>query len=261
LQSVFLNLFINARDAMPDGGQLRVATRDVVLDQSDCDASPFYLEPGTYIEALVSDTGTGMDEKTLAKIFEPFFTTKGEGQGTGLGLATAYAAIKNHNGEIHAESQPGTGTSFIIHLPESAAEALPPSEYAMLEHGTGTILLVDDDEVLRTTGRMMLEELGYNVLLARDGSEALAQFEMHHKLIDLTILDMIMPQMSGRDVFRAIRSISPRAKVVLASGFSDRQAVQDLEQEGLYGFLQKPYRIAQLSGIISEAIQKTKGEI
>ncbi len=254
LQSAFLNLFINARDAMPGGGTLRVATRDILLDESACAESPFDLDPGPYVEVLVADTGTGMEESVRAKIFEPFFTTKAEGKGTGLGLALVFGAIKDHRGEVRVESAPGVGTKFNLRLPRVEMSAAPP-ETEKIEHGAGTILLVDDDEVLRTTGRLMLEELGYSILTACDGIEAVERFRTHRSEIDLVLLDMVMPRMNGRETFYAIRSIDPGARIILASGFGDRKNVRDLHNEGLLGFLQKPYRLRELSAAVQKALK------
>jgi PAS domain S-box-containing protein len=258
LQNVFLNLLINARDAMPEGGALRVATREVMLGAPACAESPFDLTPGPHIEIMVVDTGFGMDDATRNRIFEPFFTTKEEGRGTGLGLASAYGVVKNHGGEIRVESLPGVGASFTLRLPCTAAPAVPAPETIRVARGSGTILLVDDDEVLRTTGRLMLEELGYRALTARDGAEAVDLFNARAGEIDLVILDMVMPRMNGRDAFRAIREIDATARILIASGFSDRRTIRDLEAEGLLGFVQKPYRLPELNAVISRVLPDIK---
>lgn len=256
LQNVFLNLLINGRDAMPDGGLLRVATREVVLDQPACEESPFDLLPGPYIEILVADAGSGMEEDVRSKIFEPFFTTKEEGRGTGLGLALAYSSVKHHGGEIRVESAPGKGTTFTLRLPSTPAPAEGEGEDGPVRRGTGTLLLVDDDEVLRKTGRLMLEKLGYRVMVACDGAEAVERFLARKTEIDLVILDMVMPRMNGKETFQAIRRVAPTARILLASGFSERQAILDLEADGLMGFVRKPYRLSELSMAVSRALSE-----
>jgi PAS domain S-box-containing protein len=254
LQNVLLNLFINARDAMPAGGTLRIETRNIRLDDDACEASAFPLEPGPHLEVVVADTGHGMDQATRAKVFEPFFTTKEEGKGTGLGLSSAFGVVTAHRGEIRVESEPGTGTRFTMRLPCADSTVRPAAQTETeLPRGSGTVLLVEDDEVMRTTARLMLEELGYDVISARDGQEAVERYREDPAAIDAVLLDMVMPRMSGRDTFLAIRAIDPQARVLLASGFSDQSTIQDLRAEGLLGFVEKPYRLAALGRALRQA--------
>ncbi len=256
LQNLFLNMFINSRDAMENNGTLRVATSNIYLDAQAVAESGFGLEAGQFIEIIISDTGCGIRHDILQKIFEPFFTTKDEGKGTGLGLASAYGAIKDHNGDIRVESQEGVGTTFLIRIPCTDFNNSFSNETDIKSHmlGAGNILLVDDDEILRTTGTLLLREIGYNVLTAADGREGVEVFEKHKDEIDVVLLDMVMPDMNGQDAFYAMRKIAPDAKILLASGFSAKGSVHELEKDGLLGFVSKPYKIAELSKLLKDIL-------
>jgi CheY-like chemotaxis protein len=203
----------------------------------------------------VTDTGSGMDAETRKRIFDPFFTTKDIGRGTGLGLASAYGIINAHGGYIEADSEKGQGTTFRIYLPVSEKQVYELTEsVAEVERGKGRILLVDDEEMVLTVGAQMLAKMGYDVLAAASSREALAVYGDANQTIDLVILDLIMPDMSGGDVYDALKQINPRIKVLLSSGYSiDGQAMEILER-GCNGFIQKPYNMEVLSRKIHEIL-------
>jgi len=255
LENAFLNLGINARDAMPEGGQLRFATSNVILDEDFCSRVSFDVEPGPYLEISVSDTGKGIRKEMQARIFEPFFTTKEVGKGTGLGLAAVYGTVKEHRGLINVYSEPGEGSVFKLYFPvdESAVvamEAIPQSTI----HGTGCILVVDDEPLIRTTARQLLGSLGYDVLLAEDGAEGVELYRRAQGTIDLILLDMVMPKMGGRDAFFKLRKINPEAKVLISSGFSHHASISELLQNGALGIISKPYRRLELGQAVSKAL-------
>ncbi len=219
---VIMNLAINARDAMPDGGTLTIETANVELDKAYCAIDP-ELSPGAYVLLAVSDTGQGMDKETLSHIFEPFFTTKEKGKGTGLGLATVYGIVKQHNGRITCYSEIEHGTTFEIYLPAIQADKAPETqtEAGPIQRGTETILLVDDEETIRNLGTRLLNKFGYKVVTANDGKEALEIYQRECNSISLIILDLIMPVMDGKKCLAEILRVNPNAKVVLASGHSE----------------------------------------
>lgn len=252
IQNAIINLGLNARDAMPGGGTLVFATSNVTYSAADCAQSAFDLQPGAYVELEVSDDGMGMTEAVVQRAFEPFFTTKEVGAGTGLGLSAVYGAVVEHRGAIHVFSRPEHGTTFRIFLPlESRAEASPVAEEAVAR-GRGTILVVDDEAMVRETAAAMLRSLGYDVITATDGREALAAYE-RSPAVDLVLLDMVMPQMSGREVHRALLERDGRARVLFTSGFT-REPHLDLEIEGVRGFLEKPYRLGELAAAVAAAL-------
>ncbi len=257
MEQVLMNLFVNASQAMPEGGHIYLSSENVILDSSypRLRSNP----PGRYVKISVTDTGEGMDQATLGRIFEPFFTTKAMGKGTGLGLATVYGIVKGHGGIINAYSEKGHGTTFNIYLPAvdepgDGLEKQVPEQ--RIEKGTGTILLVDDQEEVRITGKEMLEELGYEVLLAKDGGEAIRIYKEKMEEISLVILDLIMPEMSGKETFFALKGLNPQIKVLLSSGYSEESHASEIIQQGAKGFLQKPFGLVALSHRLKEALQK-----
>ena len=243
---VLVNLFVNAWQAMPGGGALAVATANTELDADKANA--FGVAPGRYVRLNVTDTGSGMDAATLKRIFDPFFTTKTGGRGSGLGLASVYGIVSNHHGAIDVSSEIGNGTTFTIYLPATAKVPLRhqrPTLQALKGHET--ILLVDDEDEILKVGRLMLLKLGYRVLLAAGGREALDVYRRKQSEIDLVILDMIMPGMSGSDTFDQLRTMNPDVKVLLASGYSLNQRASLILARGCDGFLQKPFDLPVLS--------------
>ena len=254
IEQVLLNLCINAWQAMPDGGNIYVETKNVVLDESF--AQPFGAAPGRYVRISVADTGTGIDPSIQHKIFEPFFTTKEIGRGTGLGLASTYGIIKNHDGIIDFISQPNEGTTFYVYLPATDAAVEDEQALAMeATKGSGTILLVDDEEIIIDVNKAMLETLGYTVIPAIGGKEAVRIYESAGERIDMVILDMIMPDLSGGEVFDRLKSIDPSVKVLLSSGYSLTDQAETILERGCLGFIQKPFNIEQLSLKIMEVLE------
>lgn len=254
IEQVLLNLFVNAWQAMPGGGNLYVETENINLQSHDYD-KPYAIDSGRYVRVTVSDTGIGMDKDTQERIFEPFFTTKAFGRGTGLGLASAYGIIKNHNGIINVYSEKGHGTTFKIYLPASdkqvIAEKLRPAE---VQGGSETILLVDDEEMVADIGKDLLEKLGYTVLVASGGTEAIKLYRRHRDQVGLVILDMIMPDMSGGETFSRLRAIKPNAKILLSSGYSLDGRASAIMQQGCNGFIQKPFNLKKISHKIREIL-------
>jgi len=257
MHQVLLNIFVNAWQAMPGGGDLYLQTGNLDIDESF--ALSKEIAPGRYIKIGISDTGLGMDETIQARIFDPFFTTKAKGRGTGLGLASAYGIIKNHSGSIDVCSEVGQGTTFTIYLPASEkeveTEALPVVEWTM---GEESILLVDDEPMVLEVGTMMMEKLGYTVLTADAGQTAMEIMKSRQAEIDLVILDMIMPETGGGETFDGIKQIAPDSKVLLSSGYSlDGEALKILKR-GCDGFIQKPFSLHNLSKKIREILGKEK---
>jgi len=254
IEQTLWNLFINAADAMPAGGELFVRTEQV--SHKDFGSHLFKVLSGNYIRLIISDTGVGMDTKTRTMIFEPFFTTKPIGKGTGLGLASVYGIIKAHGGYIDVESEEGQGTAFYIYLPVceetvTQDEAMP----AEVVQGNETILLVEDEELVLDISQEILKALGYRVLIARDGKEALQVYQSAQQPIDMVILDMIMPGMGGGETFDHLRKIDPGLKVLLSSGYSLDGQAKEILQRGCNGFIQKPFDIKQLSNKIREILE------
>ena len=246
IEQVLMNLFVNAADAMPQGGDIFLKT--INIPYGDIRGKLYNPKPGDYVLLTVTDTGMGMDPKTLDRIFEPFFTTKELGRGTGLGLASVYGIIKGHGGYVDVESEEGRGTTFKIYLPASNREIQKTIEVPdHIIKGTGTILLVDDEEMVLEVGERFLKVMGYQVLTAREGREAIEVYQKHRDTIDLVLLDIIMPNMKGGEVFDRLKEINPEVKVLLSSGYSiDDEASQILERGGS-GFIQKPFDMNQLS--------------
>jgi two-component system cell cycle sensor histidine kinase/response regulator CckA len=245
IEQVLLNIYINAWQAMPEGGELYLRTENIVLDGKR--GKSFHITPGKYVKISIRDTGRGMDEATMLRIFEPFFTTKEIGTGTGLGLASAFGIIKSHNGYIDVQSQPGQGATFILYLPATDEKVQELEKKAVaLVPGTETILLVDDEKAILEACTIMLEKLGYRVMVARGGQEALDLYRIHQKQIDLVILDIIMPDMSGGEVFDRLLQQNPEVKVLLSSGYSIEDQAADIMGRGCDGFIQKPFQMEQL---------------
>jgi PAS domain S-box-containing protein len=253
LEQVMLNLLVNAWQAMSRQGDMILVSQAVTLSEAFCES--YKRRPGRYVHLSLTDTGKGMDEATLGRIFEPFFTTKDVGQGTGLGLATVYAIIKNHRGIIRVDSQPGQGTTFHIFLPVSAKAAIAESsrDDAILR-GSGTVLLVDDEDGIRMVAGRILQQLGYQVLSAESGLRALEIYRREGGRIDLVILDMLMPGKGGAETFQELKGLDPGVRVLLSSGYSLDGEAQRVMVAGARGFIQKPYRLAVLSNKVAEIL-------
>lgn len=258
IEQVLMNLCINARDAMPKGGRITIETHNAHFSEEDCRRA-VGLQPGRFAELRVSDTGTGMDAATRERIFEPFFTTKGTGKGTGLGLATVYGIVKQHNGFIQVESEPGQGSTFRIFVPENETAApgelrAPVSDELQVRGGTETILLADDHDGVCEMAQSVLKAKGYEVLVAHDGQEAVEIFTTHRDRISLVLLDVIMPRRSGPEVFAAIKALNPSISVVFATGYSNEIAtLADMVERGV-AVLRKPYSPSVLCRRVREVL-------
>ena len=254
INQVLLNLYVNAWQAMPEGGDLLIQTKNITLDENY--VKPSKLKPGRYVRISVTDTGVGMDESTRQRIFDPFFTTREMGRGTGLGLASVYGIIKNHDGIINVDSEEGEGTTFNIYLPATEKETIQkehlPEEVLK---GAETVLLVDDEDMIIDACEQLLEEMGYKVLIAKGGKDAIKVYKKNMDEIDMVILDMIMPDMGGGETYDKLKEINPKIKVLLASGYSiDGQASEILDR-GCNGFIQKPFQMENLSRKIKEVLE------
>ncbi len=255
IDQVLLNIFINAWQAMPQGGDIYLESRNVELN--DADVHPYDVRPGRYVKASITDTGTGMDALTQKRLFEPFFTTKRPGKGTGLGLASAYGIIRNHGGFIAVFSEPGKGSTFNIYLPVSDKKIGSKEnshKQEMLSTGSENILLVDDELSNVAPTKELLEQLGYRIMAVGSGQEAITIYTEKWRNIDLVILDMIMPGISGGKTFDALLEINPAVKVILSSGYSVDGEAQHILNRGCKGFIQKPFRILALSKKIRETL-------
>jgi two-component system cell cycle sensor histidine kinase/response regulator CckA len=258
LQQVLMNLALNARDAMPEGGTLSIETRNVHLDR-EYSKSHYGLKPGEYVLLSVADTGTGMDRKTVEHIFDPFFTTKEAGEGTGLGLSIVYGIIRNHGGNVFCYSEPGEGTVFKIYLPsiETNRQEGKIRQADDLAGGAETILLVDDEESVRMLGEKILTKFGYQVLSASNGREGLEVFARAKDRISLVILDLIMPEMSGRECLAEILKLDPSMRVIIASGYSANGQIDASLEEGAAASIRKPYDARQLLRMVRRVIDET----
>ena len=254
IHQVLLNIFVNAWQAMPAGGEIFISTANTVLDETT--VKPHGVSPGRYVKITITDSGIGMTPATMKKIFDPFFTTKERQRGTGLGLASTYGIVKNHAGIIDVASQLGEGSTFTIYLPAVDKDvAEDPVAQNRLQGGSETILFVDDEAMILDVGRNMLETLGYQVLEARSGAEAVDTYRQKAG-IDLVVLDMIMPDMGGAETFAQLKRIDPDVCVLLSSGYSvDGQANEILDQ-GCNGFIQKPFSIQELSRKIRDILNQ-----
>jgi PAS domain S-box-containing protein len=251
IEQVLLNIYINAWQAMPEGGELYLRTENVVLDGRS--VGSFHTIPGKYVKIAVRDTGRGMDEATMQRIFEPFFTTKEIGTGTGLGLASAFGIIKNHNGYIDVKSRPGQGAVFNIFLPATEEEVpIADKRTVELTPGNETILLVDDEQAILDACAFMLDKLGYRVIVARGGHEAVQVYREKGAQIDLVILDIIMPDLGGGEVFDRLLKIDPEVRVLLSSGYSIEDQAAEIMARGCDGFIQKPFQLEELHRHIRE---------
>jgi two-component system cell cycle sensor histidine kinase/response regulator CckA len=259
IEQVLMNLAVNARDAMPQGGKLTIETSNVEVD-AEYAASHLALQPGSYVQLAVTDNGCGMSEQTRARIFEPFFTTKEKGKGTGLGLSTVYGIVTQSGGNVWVYSEPGHGTTFTIYLPRglSAVATTPgvarPAEPRVMARGSEIILAVEDEEALRGIVRRILEGAGYTVLTAATGEEALAVAEAHAGAIDLLLADVVMPRMSGKALAQSLVALRPQLKVLYMSGYTNDAIVHRGVLEADTNFLGKPFTTAELTRKVREVL-------
>jgi len=247
IEQIVMNLCINARDAMAGGGQLTISTEPAEVKPNAEEYRPYY-KPGRYIMLTVADTGTGMDTATLEHIFEPFFTTKEPGKGTGLGLATVYGIVKQHNGIIDVESEPGRGTRFRVYLPvgTGAVAAREKRHVSDVRGGTETILIAEDNDDLREAAREMIEALGYRVLLARDGEEAVCVFTENSTKVDMVLLDVVMPRMNGTEALAAMTALRPGLRAIFTTGYANEADSLAATRRAGVAILQKPYGTVML---------------
>lgn len=258
IHQVMIHMIFNARDAMPDGGRLAIRIANVELTARDLDKHPG-LEPGRYVELTMSDTGTGMAREVQSRLFEPFFTTKDFGKGSGLNMAAVYGIVQQSRGAISVQSTPGAGTTFTILLPQASNKEFPAGEVraktAGVEHGTETILLVEDEASLRTLTRQFLQSLGYEVLAAANGEEALRTAAQYHGRIDLLLTDVVMPGMSGRDIARQLVPLRASLKVLFISGYVDDALAGEGVTHPEESFLEKPFSFEDLAQAIREVLK------
>jgi two-component system cell cycle sensor histidine kinase/response regulator CckA len=255
IEQVLWNLYVNAADAMIGGGDLFIETR--TLTHAEMKSKPYKVKPGTFVLITVRDTGSGMDKKTMERIFEPFFTTKGLARGTGLGLASVYGMVKAHGGYIDVDSRKGKGTTFSIYLPATQQEVSErPTTSGRLERGQEILLLVDDEAMVLEVSQELLEMLGYTVIPARGGQEAIELYRAHRDEIDMVIIDLIMPDMGGGETYDQLREINPRVKVLLSSGYSIDGQASEILKRGCDGFIQKPFKARELSQMIRDILNK-----
>ena len=254
IDQVLFNLYVNARQAMENRKEIHIKTNNVTLGEAVTRAHG--IDPGDFVKISVRDTGTGMDEEVQEHIFEPFFTTRKMGRGTGLGLASAFGIIKNHDGIISAHSEVNEGTTIVIYLPacEKAYQEDTQFEPETVLYGTETIMVVDDEAYVLKSVKNMLEDLGYSVITASDGMEAVEQYDQHAGDIDLVVMDMIMPKMGGIEAFDTIRVKNPHLKAIFCSGYSMNSFAQEFLERGSAGFIQKPFKMLRMSQMIRDIL-------
>jgi nitrogen-specific signal transduction histidine kinase/ActR/RegA family two-component response regulator len=260
LEQVLLNVCLNSRDALPDGGQIKIETKGVEISADE--GKLLGMEAGSYNQLTVSDDGLGMDPHVLRRAFEPFFTTKPAGEGSGLGLSLVYSTVKSHGGEVKIQSTPGEGTDVVVYFPVSTSRpsegvrAVDTGERPVVGKGE-RILLVDDERHLRDMAKRLLEGLGYEVVLAESGEEAEAYYRDHHRSVDLVILDVVLVGLSSTETLRRLKEIHQGVKVLVSSGHSREGEPKHLLRRGVCGFIQKPYGIEEVSQAIQKALTTT----
>jgi len=263
VDQVLMNLCINARDAMPEGGRLIIETSEAVFDEKYCTAET-RARPGHYTMLAVTDTGTGMDAATLDRIFEPFFTTKELGKGTGLGLATVYGIVSQHGGFLHVYSEVNVGTTFRVYLPVTPARETTPvnvEDSRPVRGGHETILIAEDHEGLRELARETLANLGYAIVLACDGEEAIRVFHANRDRIDLLILDVVLPKVNGPEAYNRICADKKDVPVIFATGYSPEMTLLDHAQEKGLTILQKPYVPRDLARRVRENLDRLPAKV
>jgi PAS domain S-box-containing protein len=266
LQNALLNIGLNGRDAMPEGGELVFSTSNVVFTESECSESPFEIGPGSYCAIAISDNGTGMDSITAQRIFEPFFTTKEQGKGIGMGLSAVYGTVKSHKGAIATETDPNRGTVFTLSLPlaeqieKSDERTLPDADTITppLPRGSGTIMLVDDENLVAHAARLALEHAGFTVHTFTSPADSIGFYREHFTDIDLVILDLIMPEIGGGELLRVLHGINPTIHALICSGYNQQQDLQNLESIGMRGFVSKPFTSVEISDSAASIIAKRR---
>jgi two-component system cell cycle sensor histidine kinase/response regulator CckA len=254
MHQIITNLFTNAVEAMPSGGRITIRTQNASLGRSGL-AKDHHLDPGPYVHLTVSDTGRGIPEEALAKVVEPFYSTKGVGHG--LGLSAVYGIARNHHGTVTIESEPGQGTTVHIYIPASPApQPAEPHVPGPVVKGRETILVVDDEAIIRDLLQRLLDELGYRVILACDGEQALDIFRRRADSIDCVLLDMVLPTMDGAEVYAAMRELRPDVRVILCTGYALKDPIDDMLRQGVAGVLRKPFQVEELSGALRSVLDR-----
>jgi PAS domain S-box-containing protein len=262
MEQMLLNLYVNAWQAMPGGGEIYLKTENIMIDK---DYNKTYrIESGRYAKISITDTGMGMDEATQQKVFDPFFTTKEMGRGTGLGLASVYGIIKHHGGFINVYSEKGEGSTFNIYLPASTAKIRDQEatiSKKQILRGDETVLFVDDENMIIDVGKQLLKMMGYKILTAKNGKEAIDIYKKNMDKIDMVILDMIMPDIGGSEVYDRLKEINPEIKVLLSSGYSINGQATKILNRGCNGFIQKPFNITKLSNKLRKILDRRETNI
>ncbi|MGL5922831.1 response regulator [Chroococcidiopsis sp.] len=254
LHQVFMNLCVNARDAMPNGGTLRLAAENKLVDEACTRMNP-EASPGSYVAIAISDTGTGIPSELLERIFDPFFTTKEVGKGTGLGLSTALGIVKNHGGFVKVYSEVGRGSQFKVYLPAiEDAETQPAAELALLTGNNQLILIVEDEPLIQQVTQASLEEYNYRTLIAKDGIEAIALYAERKYEIDLVLMDVMMPLMDGLTATRTLQKLNPKIKAIVTSGLASNNLMAEITEIGVKAFLPKPYTTKELLDAIHQVL-------
>jgi CheY-like chemotaxis protein len=262
MHQVLLNLCVNARDAMPNGGTLTIATH---LQQSDVVRKKFpNVAARQYVALIVRDAGVGMDEKTRSRIFEPFFTTKERGKGTGLGLSVVFGIMESHKGYIAVDSEPGKGTTFYLYFPVPESQDIEQANAETQKEipgGDETILVVEDEEAIRELLKTFLQLAGYTVLIAVDGREAIEVYDKHWEDIDLVLADNGLPKLSGYDIFRKMKSKNSKLKFILASGSVEPERISEILRDGARDFIEKPYTVFKVLRAVRSVLDHEQTEI
>ncbi len=261
IQQVVLNLAVNACESMRHGGTMLLSTVQAVVEPTHPRTSEG-LKPGNYILLTISDTGSGIESHHLPHIFEPFFTTKEQTSGTGMGLAMVYGIVKNHAGCIYVDSKVGHGTTFSVFFPRTgeSRDRKVEDDSGEIIMQSGTVMLVDDDQLIRETAESLLQTLGFKTIVFADGQSAVSYFRDHHRSVDIVILDMVMPEFTGLDCFRELKRINPGAHVLISTGYSLEGKAAELRAEGVCGFIQKPYTLKQISAILDQCLKTIRPE-
>lgn len=256
IQNAIINMIINSSHALENGGTVILKTDNVYLDDQYCSSSHFDVTSGNYISLEISDNGTGIPENHISKIFDPFFTTKKQGKGSGLGLSAVFGTVNDHHGSIEVHSKVGIGTKIIIYLPCTDKETDNRKDKYEDFEGNETILLIEDDEIVRITTETLLDTMGYNVIMAEDGIEGIKVYRKLKDKIDIIICDMIMPNMNGSETFDELKRINPDCKVIISSGYTKKEVLSKMKKDGISGFLQKPFASEELLKLIQTTINK-----
>ena len=254
LQNSLLNLALNAVDAMPQGGVITMSTQLISLDNHFIKAQRLEVEPGEYVRLCVIDTGVGIDITTLSRVFEPFFTTKARGNGAGLGLSIVYGTVKAHGGHVEIDSTVGIGTKLSVYLPVVNTSGLVRPAHSVITKEKGFILMIDDDPMVRDVVFEMICELGYKIKICADGVEGITYYRQYSHNIDIIILDLMMPEMCGYDCLKELRKINPSVRVIVASGYADKEDVKKFVESGISTFLKKPFTSKDLSDAVTSCM-------